>query len=107
MFQNRNPYYKFTLPKLKPNPLEAEIWDNLRVASDAALQSDSSAGIDPVIVESAYMSLSKLREQANVKLSMRTQKFLELENDDLLSFALVMAQEKLEIEVCNFILLKY
>ncbi|KAJ3191592.1 Bardet-Biedl syndrome 1 protein [Irineochytrium annulatum] len=34
MYRHRRPFFKFTLPRIDPDPLEREVWENLREAVD-------------------------------------------------------------------------
>ncbi|KAJ3215532.1 Bardet-Biedl syndrome 1 protein [Dinochytrium kinnereticum] len=73
MYRNRQPFYKFSLPAVSPDPMEAEVWSNLAEAAGGVLEGD---GMDPVVIESAFFRLTHLRELANVFLTERSRRFL-------------------------------
>ncbi|KAJ3094486.1 Bardet-Biedl syndrome 1 protein [Phlyctochytrium planicorne] len=79
MYRQRKPFFKFTLPNVAPDPLESEVWSNLKEA--IAQNSSAENGdleMDPVLVESAYFRLKHLREQANTCLTHRSQRLVSL-----------------------------
>ncbi|XP_049615981.1 Bardet-Biedl syndrome 1 protein [Syngnathus scovelli] len=72
VYKNLRPYFKFTLPGLDVNALEQDVWQQAR-----------EGHIDPPAVKE---TLESLRKKADVPLSMRSLRFLSLDNEHLESF---------------------
>ncbi|KAM9773053.1 Bardet-Biedl syndrome 1 protein isoform X1 [Syngnathus typhle] len=72
VYKNLRPYFKFTLPGLDVNTLEQDVWQQAR-----------EGHIDPPAVKE---TLESLRKKADVPLSVRSLRFLSLDNEHLEGF---------------------
>nr|XP_055170747.1 Bardet-Biedl syndrome 1 protein isoform X2 [Nyctereutes procyonoides] len=72
VYKNLKPYFKFTLPQLPPNPLEQDLWNQVK-----------EDRIDPLTLKEM---LEGIREKAEVPLSVQSLRFLQLELSEMESF---------------------
>lgn len=72
VYKNLRPYFKFTLPGLEVNPLEQDVWQQVREGQ-----------IDPLTLKEM---LEGIRRKADVPLSVRSLRFLSLDADDMDDF---------------------
>ncbi|XP_035989122.1 Bardet-Biedl syndrome 1 protein [Fundulus heteroclitus] len=79
VYKNLRPYFKFTLPSLDINPLEQDVWQQVREGQ-----------IDPVMLKEM---LESIRKKADIPLSVRSLKFLCLEADDVDEFVQLHKQQ--------------
>ncbi|XP_025860134.1 BBSome complex member BBS1 isoform X1 [Vulpes vulpes] len=72
VYKNLKPYFKFTLPQLPPNPLEQDLWNQVK-----------EDRIDPLTLKEM---LEGIREKAEVPLSVQSLRFLQLELSEMEAF---------------------
>ncbi|KAM6159649.1 BBSome complex member BBS1 [Erethizon dorsatum] len=72
VYKNLRPYFKFTLPQLPPNPLEQDLWDQVK-----------EDRIDPLTLKEM---LEGIREKAEIPLSVQSLRFLQLELSEMEAF---------------------
>ncbi|XP_044125970.1 Bardet-Biedl syndrome 1 protein isoform X2 [Bufo gargarizans] len=72
VYKNLRPYFKFTLPALEVNPLEREVWDQAKEDK-----------IDPMTLKEM---LDGIREKAEIPLSVRSLRFLMLDQLEMEAF---------------------
>ncbi|XP_054880863.1 Bardet-Biedl syndrome 1 protein [Poeciliopsis prolifica] len=79
VYKNLRPYFKFTLPSLDINPLEQDVWQQVREGQ-----------IDPVMLKEM---LESIRKKADIPLSVRSIRFLSLESDEVDEFVQLYKQQ--------------
>lgn len=72
VYKNLRPYFKFTLPALEVNPLEKEVWDQAKEDK-----------IDPLTLKEM---LDGIRDKAEIPLSVRSLRFLMLDQQEMEDF---------------------
>ncbi|XP_064407942.1 Bardet-Biedl syndrome 1 protein isoform X2 [Latimeria chalumnae] len=72
IYKNLRPYFKFTLPALEVNPLEQEVWSQVKEDK-----------IDPVTLKEM---LEGIRDKADIPLSVRSLRFLMLDMQETEAF---------------------
>ncbi|KAJ3106506.1 Bardet-Biedl syndrome 1 protein [Phlyctochytrium bullatum] len=114
LYRQRRPYFRFTLPNIAPDPLEAEVWRNLadavnafdecREMNERALAEGidptvvPKAEVDPVVMESAVSRLTELREGARGVLMRRSRRVLAVGVEDREEVVRKWAKQELVIE---------
>ncbi|XP_014880364.1 Bardet-Biedl syndrome 1 protein-like [Poecilia latipinna] len=79
VYKNLRPYFKFTLPSLDINPLEQDVWQQVREGQ-----------INPVMLKEM---LESIRKKADIPLSVRSLRFLSLESDEMDEFVQLYKQQ--------------
>ncbi|XP_056153450.1 Bardet-Biedl syndrome 1 protein [Lampris incognitus] len=79
VYKNLRPYFKFTLPGLEINALEQDVWQQVREDQ-----------IDPMTMKEM---LESIRDKAEVPLSVRSLRFLTLEQRDMEEFVNLHKQQ--------------
>ncbi|XP_015251652.1 PREDICTED: Bardet-Biedl syndrome 1 protein [Cyprinodon variegatus] len=79
VYKNLRPYFKFTLPTLEINPVEQDMWQQVREGQ-----------IDPVMLKEM---LEDVRKKADVPLSDRSLRFLSLAADEVDEFVQLHKQQ--------------
>ncbi|KAJ4939607.1 hypothetical protein JOQ06_029051 [Pogonophryne albipinna] len=79
VYKNLRPYFKFTLPGLRVNTLEQDVWRQVREGQ-----------IDPLTLKEM---LESVRKTADVPLSVRSLRFLSLDPDDMDDFVQLHKQQ--------------
>ncbi|XP_069750157.1 Bardet-Biedl syndrome 1 protein isoform X2 [Narcine bancroftii] len=72
IFKNLRPYFKFTLPSLEVNPVEQDVWNQVKEDK-----------IDPLTLKEM---LESLRDKGDVPLSVRSLRYLTLEPQEMEPF---------------------
>ncbi|KAG8563635.1 hypothetical protein GDO81_016157 [Engystomops pustulosus] len=85
VYKNLRPYFKFTLPALEINPLEKEVWDQAKEDK-----------IDPLTLKEM---LDGIRDKAEIPLSVRSLRFLMLEQQEMEAFVNTYKQLPLKRQV--------
>ncbi|XP_017296240.1 Bardet-Biedl syndrome 1 protein [Kryptolebias marmoratus] len=79
VYKNLRPYFKFTLPSLEINPLEQDVWQQVREGQ-----------IDPLTLKEM---LESIRKKDDVPLSIRSLRFLSLDVNDMDEFVQLHRQQ--------------
>ncbi|KAM4715480.1 BBSome complex member BBS1 [Anableps anableps] len=79
VYKNLRPYFKFTLPSLDINPLEQDVWQQVREGQ-----------IDPMMLKEM---LESIRKKADIPLSVRSLRFLSLDADEVDEFVQLHKQQ--------------
>ncbi|KAK1881132.1 Bardet-Biedl syndrome 1 protein like [Dissostichus eleginoides] len=79
VYKNLRPYFKFTLPGLRVNTLEQDVWRQVREGQ-----------IDPLTLKEM---LESVRKTADVPLSVRSLRFLSLDPEDMDDFVQLHKQQ--------------
>ncbi|KAG8437877.1 hypothetical protein GDO86_008540 [Hymenochirus boettgeri] len=82
IYKNLRPYFKFTLPAMEVNPLEKEVWDQAKEDK-----------IDPVTLKEM---LEGIRDKAEIPLSVRSLRFMMLEQQEMEAFVNTYKQQLLK-----------
>uniref|UniRef100_A0A3P8US45 BBSome complex member BBS1 n=1 Tax=Cynoglossus semilaevis TaxID=244447 RepID=A0A3P8US45_CYNSE len=82
VYKNLRPYFKFTLPGLEVNPVEQDVWQQVKEGQ-----------IDPLTMKEM---LEGIRKKADVPLSVRSLRFLSLETDEMDEFVQLHKQQPIK-----------
>ncbi|XP_013878783.1 BBSome complex member BBS1 [Austrofundulus limnaeus] len=82
VYKNLRPYFKFTLPSLEINPLEQDVWQQVREGQ-----------IDPMTLKEM---LESIRKKDDIPLSIRSLRFLSLDVNDMDEFVQLHRQQPIK-----------